>query len=93
METREGTKYIDAEGVEPITKFPEYIPPRKGKKKVTKDLDSEKFFIHTPQLPKNITFKGPHLAHVPLLKMEDCDLANHERFPHLRIENYMRWVY
>jgi len=25
--------------------------------------------------------------------MEDWDLANHERFPYLAMENYMKWVY
>jgi len=93
LEAEEGTEDIDAEGIEPITKFLEYIPPRKGKMKVSNDPDSEQFIIHTPLLPEKITFEGMCLAHVPLLKMEDWDLADHESFPHLTIENYMRRVY
>jgi len=53
LEAEEGAKDIDDEGVKCITKFPKYIPPCKGKEKVTKDPDSEKFFIHMPLLPKN----------------------------------------
>jgi len=30
---------------------------------------------------------------VPLLKMEDWDLGDHEKFPHLATENYMNHVY
>ena len=71
LEAKEGAEDIDAEGVEPISKLSKYIPLRKRKVKVTKDPDTEKFDIHTPLLPKNITFEGLHLARVPLLKMED----------------------
>lgn len=93
MEGEEGVEDIDAEGVEAILKFLEYIPLCKGKVKASKDLDAEKFSIHTPLLPKNITFEGPCLARVPILKMEDWDFADNERFPHLMMENYMKWVY
>lgn len=50
VEEAQGTKDIDVEGVEPITKLPNYIPPQKGKEKVTKDPDAEKFTISTPLL-------------------------------------------
>lgn len=52
----------------------------------------EKFGIHMPLLLENITFEGPHLVRVPLLEMEDWDLDDHERFPHLAMENYMKHV-
>jgi len=71
LEAKEGAEDIDAKGVDPITKLWEYIPPCKGKVKVTKDQDSEKFVIHMPLLLENITFEGPRLALVPLLMMED----------------------
>jgi len=92
LEVEQGTEDIDAEGADPLTKFREYIPKRKGVK-VPKDPDSDKFLIHTPLFPKHINFEGLHLALVPLLKIEDWDLAKHERFPHLTIENYMRHVH
>jgi len=49
-EESQGTKDIDTKGVEPITKVPKYIPLWKGKEKVTKYLDSEKFTISMPML-------------------------------------------
>lgn len=49
-EERQGTKYIDIEGVGPITKLLKYIPTRKGKTKVTKDPYSDEFVISTPLL-------------------------------------------
>lgn len=64
-------KDIDVEGVDPISKLSDYIPPCKGKVKVTKDLDVEKFLIRTPLLLEIITFEGTCLAHIPHLKMED----------------------
>lgn len=39
LEVEEGTEDIDAKGVEPISKLLYYIPPCKGKVKVTKDPD------------------------------------------------------
>ncbi|MCY6524806.1 hypothetical protein, partial [Actinobacillus pleuropneumoniae] len=50
-EASQGTKDVDVEGAEPITNLPQYIPPRKGKAKIPKDPDSQKFFISTPLLP------------------------------------------
>ena len=71
LEAEKGMEDIDVKGVESISKFPDYIPPCKGKVKVTKDPDAVKFLIHTPLLPKSITFEDPHLARIPHLKMED----------------------
>jgi len=79
--------------MDPISKLPDYIPLHKGKVKFTKDLDSVKFLINTPLLPKSITLEGLRLARIPHLKMEVLGLANHERFPHLAMENYMKRVY
>lgn len=67
----EGTKDIDIEGVDPISKIPEYIPPCWGKVKVPRDLDEGKFLLNTPLLPYQITFEGSCLAHVPHLKLQD----------------------
>ena len=79
--------------MEPITKFPDDIPPRKGKAKVTKDLDSDKFFISMPLLLEQVPFGGLCPTWIPLPKMEYCDLVDHDRFPHLVTTNYMMCVY
>lgn len=70
-----GAEDIDVEGSNPISKLPEYIPPRRGKLKVPKDIDESKDTLHTPLLQDKIIFEGPHLGHVPHLKLEDWDLA------------------
>jgi len=62
LEAKEGAEDIDVEGVEPISKLLDYIPPCKGKVKITKDPDTKKFLIHTPLLLESITFEGLHLA-------------------------------
>lgn len=77
----------------PLTKLPDYIPPRKGKTKVTKDPDSNKFVISTSLLPEQVPFEGLRLTWILLVKMEDWDLAGHNRFPHLATVNYMKHVY
>jgi len=82
-----GTKDIDAKGLEPITKLPKYIPSQKGKKKVTKDPYSDKFIISMPLLSEQVLFGGLCLSWIPLLKMEDMDLADLERFLHLATKN------
>lgn len=74
---------IEVEGSDPITKLPEYVPLRKGKTKVPKDIDESKAALHIPLLPDEIIFEGPRLGWVPLLKLEDWDLANTKKFPHL----------
>ena len=61
----------------------ECVPPHKLKSKVPKDIDEIKTPLKTPLLPNEITFDGPHLAPVPILKLEDWDLVNHEKFLHL----------
>ena len=73
----------ETEPTHPPTKLPSYIPLRKGKAKVPKDLDESKSSLQTPILPDDIIFEGTHLGYVPNLKFEDWDLTNHERFPHL----------
>ena len=52
-----GVEELDVEDDELITQIPEYIPPWKGKKKVTKDLDSKKFMVSTPLLLEHVEFK------------------------------------
>lgn len=83
LEVEKDVDDIDTKGMDPISKLLDYTPPRKGKVNITKDPNIEKFLIHTPLLPKSITFEGLRLARVPHLKMEDIDFADHERFPHL----------
>ena len=83
LEAEEGAEDIDIDGVDPISRLLEYIPPCKGKVKVPKVPDAGKFLLNTPLLVEGITFEVPCLVQIPHLKMEDWDLANHERFPHL----------
>lgn len=77
---------VEAQGADPITRLPEYVPPRKPKSKVPKDIDESETPLQTPLLPDEITFDGSHLAWVPILKHEDWDMTDHEKFLHLVIE-------
>jgi len=47
---------VEIEGFDVITKFPEYIHPRKGMIKVPKDINENKVTLHTPLLPDEIVF-------------------------------------
>ena len=77
LEAEEGVEDIKIEGVDPIPKLPDYIPPHKGKVKVPEDPDTRQFSLNTPLLLENITFEGPRLARILHLKLEDCDLVDH----------------
>lgn len=83
---------VEVEGSDPITKFPEYVPPCKGKTKVPKDTDERKIALHIPLLLDEIVFEGLHLALVPLLKLEDWDLADTKKFPHLVTDQLMHHI-
>lgn len=78
----------DKEGAH-MTWLPKYIPPRKGKAKVSKDLDSAKFMVPTPLLQKRVVFEGSLLGCIPSLKLEDWDLEDHEKFPQLATNKYL----
>lgn len=93
LEAEEGAEDIDIEGVDPISKLPEYIPSRQGKVKVLKDPNEVQFLLNTPLLPKILPFEGPCLTRIPHLKLEDLDLANLERFPHRATDTFMRRVF
>lgn len=80
---------VELEGSNPISKLPEYIFPCRGKTKVSKDIDESKVTLHTPLLLEQIVFEGPCLGHVPLLKLEDWDLVDTERFSHLVTDQLM----
>jgi len=80
---------VEVQGVDPITKLPEYIPLCKGKTKVPKDIDESKVLLQTPLLSDGILFQGPCLGQVPPLKLEDWDLADHDKFLHLVTEQLM----
>ena len=45
------TKDVEIEGSNTITKFPVYVPLRRGKTKVLKDIDESKVTLHTPLFP------------------------------------------
>jgi len=68
-------------------KFPEYIPLRKGKAKIDKDLDATKSTLQTPLLPDGIVFEGLALGRMSTMKFEDWNLVDSEKFPHLETEN------
>jgi len=70
------TKAIEIKGSDPISKLPEYIPLCRGKTKVPEDIDESKVTLHTTLLPDQIIFEGPRLWCVPVLKLEDWDLAD-----------------
>lgn len=84
---------LDAEEAKLISRLPEYIPPQKGRTKVTKDPDSRKFIVSTPLFLEHVEFEGTTLVHIPVLKMEDWDLENHDRFSHLATNMYMTKIY
>lgn len=75
-EKYQGIEEFDIEEINPISQLPVYIPPLKGKTKVTKDPDSENFMVSTPLFPEQVEFEGPPLSCIPILKMEDWDSAN-----------------
>lgn len=74
---------VEAHGADPINQLLEYVPLRKPKTKIPKDIDESKTPLQTPLLLDDILFYGLNLTLVPLLKVEDQDLENHEKFPHL----------
>jgi len=73
-----------------VTKLPKYVPPRKGKVKLPKDVDTVKSALKTPLLLNEILFEGSVLGHVPTMKFEDWDLADNEKFPHLETSQLMK---
>lgn len=83
---------VEVKSTYPITKLPKYVPLRKGKTKVLKDIDESKVALHIPLLPNEIVFEGPFLGWFPLLKWEDFDLYDTEKFPHLTTDQLMHRV-
>lgn len=61
----------ETQGVDPLTRFPVYVPLRKGKARVPKDLDERNSPLQTLLLPDDIVFDGAHLGWVLVLKFED----------------------
>lgn len=80
---------VEVQGANPITRLPKYVPPHKGKTKVPKYINKSKVPLQTPLLLDEIVLEGACLGWVPLLKLEDWDLANDDKFPHLAIEQLM----
>ena len=52
---------VEAQGADPLTRSPKYVPLHKVKSKVPKDIDESKTHVQTPLLPNEITFDGSHL--------------------------------
>lgn len=61
-------------------KFTMYIPLRKGKDKIPKDLDATKISLQTSLLPNRIIFEGSHMGRVPTMKFEYWNLMGSENF-------------
>lgn len=57
-----------------------------------KDIDESKVPLQAPLLPNEIVFEGLRLVWVPLLKLKDWELADHEKFPHLVIQQLMHHI-
>jgi len=74
---------VETQGVDPLIRFPAYVPLRKGKAKVPEDVDESKSSLQTPLLPDDIVFEGANLERVPVLKFEDWNLMHHKNIPHL----------
>ena len=68
---RKEVEEVESQAADPIMWLSEYVPPLKPKSKVPKDIDESKTPLQTPLLLNVIVFDGPHLARVPLLKLED----------------------
>ena len=92
-ELHDGVEELDADEGEPIMRVPTYIPPWKGKAKVSKYPDLGKFMVSTPLLLKELVFEGMLLARILVLKLEDWYLVDHERVPHLATNKYMTKIY
>ena len=81
---------VDTQPTHSATKFPTYVPLRKGKAKVPNNLDETKSSLQTPLLLDGIMFEGTHLGCMLSMKFKDWDLAKHEKFPHLETKNLMK---
>lgn len=92
-EEYQGIEDFNVEGVEPFSILAKYVTLWKRKTKVTKNPNSGKFRISTPLLQDQVTFEGPKLAHMPMLKLEDWDIVDQEKFPHMVTHQYMTKIY
>jgi len=61
---------VEAQGVDPITQFLEYVPPCKGNTKAPKDIKERKVPLQTPLLSNENVSEGPRLGQIPPLKLE-----------------------
>jgi len=80
------------EDIQPVrapAKWPKYVPPWKGRVKVLKDLDVVKRTLITPSLPKGVLFEGTVTGRIPIMKFEDCDLVDTDKFPYLETSELM----
>ena len=83
---------VETQGVDPITRLLEYVPLCEPKTKVSRDINESKTPLQTPLLLAKIVFDRLCLARVPLLKLEDWDLADNEKFPHLATKQLMHCI-
>ena len=76
--------------VRSVAKLPEYVPSQKGKTKIPKDLDATKSTLQTSLLLDGIVFEGSHLDYMTIMKFEDRDLMDSEKFPHLETKSLVK---
>jgi len=86
------TEHVEVEVFDLIIEFCEYVPPCRGKAKVPKNIEKSKVTLYTPLLSDKISFEGPRLAQILMLKLEDWDLTNTEQFPHLVTDQLMHRI-
>jgi len=60
---------------------------------VPKDPDNVKFIVSIPLLLESVLLEGNLLACITHLKMEDWDLGDHDKFPQLAPNKYLKKVY
>lgn len=58
MDEEDKEMEVKTQGVDPITKIPEYVPTCKGKAKVPKDINERNISLQTPLLPDDIVLRG-----------------------------------
>ena len=61
----------DIQPVRATAKLPKYIPSRKGRVKVPKDLDVVTSTLNTSFLPEGVLFQGTAIGRVPTIEFED----------------------
>lgn len=49
--------------------------------------------VSTPLLLEKVVFEGALLGHIPVLKIEDWDLEDHDKLPQMVSNKYLAKIY